>query len=278
MYSMVVFAILMSSGFVVSASDSILGETSYEVVQEVEQFGLLEATLEENRGLTLGFVVLAGLVDGSNICALGLLFLFAGYLTIHIKDRKRSMKIGLLFLGVIFVSYFLAGVALTSVVQSILSWEHYADMRALLNWGLIAILAVSGLLNVQDFFFNKKIVFDTHSQERARIRQFMKTVDVPGTIILALLSTVFLLPCSLPLYMTSVGVLSQAFSHSVVVAYLAIYSLMFVVPLLVTLAIILRTEKVFSHKEIHSTRFAWLKLVKASIQLLAALGVYLIAF
>lgn len=275
---MIALAILLSSGFAVSASESILGETSYEVVQEVEQFGLLEATLEENRGLTLGFVVLAGLVDGSNICALGLLFLFAGYLTIHIKDRKRSMKIGLLFLGVIFVSYFLAGVALTSVVQSILSWDYYADMRALLNGGLIAILAVSGLLNVQDFFFNKKIVFDTHSQERARIRQFMKTVDVPGTIILALLSTVFLLPCSLPLYMTSVGVLSQAFSHSVVVAYLAIYSLMFVVPLLVTLAIILRTEKVFSHKEIHSTRFTWLKLVKASIQLLAALGVYLIAF
>ncbi len=275
---MVVLAILLNSAFAVSASESILGETSYEVVQEVEQFGLLEATLEENRGLTLGFVVLAGLVDGSNICALGLLFLFTGYLTIHVKDRKRSMRIGLLFLGVIFATYFIAGIILTSVVQSVLSWEYYGDMRTLLNWALIAILTISGLLNIQDFFFNKKIVFDTHSQERARIRQFMKSVDVPGTIILAILATLFLFPCSLPLYMTSVGVLSQVFSHSAVIGYLAVYSLMFVVPLLITLAVILRTEKVFSHKEIHSTRFTWLKLVKASIQFVAAVGVYMIAF
>lgn len=266
-------ALILSASPVI-ATHSALELTHFEVVEEVEKSGLLEATLEENRGLTLGFVVLAGLVDGSNICALSILLLFAGYLAVHVKDRKRSMKIGFIFLGTIFLSYFLAGVALSATIQSLLAWESFGVFQAALNGALVAILALAGILNFQDFFFSKKFIFDVDASKRKSIRATLRYIDIPTTIGLGILSTLFLLPCSLPIYLASVGTLSQVFGQGAMIGYVAIYALMFILPLLVMFAVILRAEKVASQKEIHSGKYKWLKLVKGLIQIGAAVGLF----
>lgn len=273
--------LLLTLGMVITpstvfADHSVFHATDLEVVEDVEQQGLAEAAALENRGLSLGFVVLAGLIDGTNVCALTLMLLLAGYLIVHVKDRRRSMRIGFIYLITVWLTYFAAGALLAQSIKAVLAWEAYTAVRQVLNITLVSVLALAGVLNLQDFFFSKKFVFDVSSSQRQRIRALLKKIDMPTTVGLGMLSALFLLPCSLPLYLASVGVLAQVFDRWVTLGYVAVYSVMFMVPLLVMLAVLLRAEKVVVEKDIRSERFRFLKLVKAVIQLGAAVGLWLI--
>ena len=186
------------------------------------------------------------------------------------------MKIGFIFLLTIFMSYFWIGVALSSVVKSLLHWQYYETLRIGLNYTIISILALAGILNIQDFFFSRKFVFSVGTKERKMFREYLEKIDVSGTIGVGILGTLFLLPCSLPIYLGSISVLTQEFVFAHVVFYIFIYSLMFVLPLLVLLSVILRAERVVSDKDIRSERFVWLKLIKGIIQLGVAYGIFLL--
>ena len=273
-----IFVSIFLFGNDVSAHHSIFHVSEYEVVQDTEESGLQEVLQEENRGFTFPIVVLAGLVDGSNICGLTLLLLFVGYLAIHVKDRKRSMKIGFIYLGTIFITYFLVGILFSNFVSSLLEWEYYQLGQQVLNDILIVLLMLAGILNFQDFFFHKKFIFEVDTQQRNKFRSYLKKVDIPTTIGLGVVSVMFLLPCSLPLYLGAVSSVTQLFGQSQALWYIFVYCLFFIVPLLITFAVILRTEKVVSDKNIHSGRYRYLKLVKGFIQIGAALGLYFIFF
>ncbi len=268
------FAALMPGA--VFADHSVFHATELSVVEEVEEQGLAEAASLENRGLSFGLVVLAGLIDGTNVCALTLMLLLAGYLVIHIKDRKRSMRIGFIYLLTVWLTYFFAGAVLAQSIQTLLGWESYGLIRQLLNWVLVSVLVIAGVLNLQDYVMGKKIAFDTASPQRHQIRSYMKKVDIPTTIGLGVLSALFLLPCSLPLYLASVGVLAQVFEWQTTLWYVLVYSLMFMVPLLIMLAVLLRAEKAVTERDIRSEKFRTLKFVKAVVQLGAAFGLWMI--
>ena len=272
----IISGVLLFPSFSFASDVSALDYTHVEVVNEVESKGLIEATLLENRGLSLAFVMLAGLVDGSNVCALSLLILFVGYLAIFVKDRKRSMKLGFIFLLTVFLSYFLMGILFSATIESLFAWKDFTIFKNIFDWSLIGILMIAGILNFQDFFFSKKFVFDTNSKERNFIRRHLKKIDIPTTIFVGFFTTIFLLLCPLPIYSTSASVLVATFSYYKTLAYILVYDLFFILPMLLVFAVILRMEKVVSDKDVHSGKFRWLKLVKGIIQIGAGIGLYLI--
>jgi cytochrome c biogenesis protein CcdA len=243
-----------------------------------QEVGLYALTLEENRGFALGLTVLAGLLDGVNICGLTLIILFAGYLAVHIKDRKRSMRLGFVYLLTIFMLYVLAGVAFGSLVQSLEAWSGYQYVHRILNGVLVGVLVVAGALNIQDFFFSKKFIFEVGAESRKRFRALLRKVDYFGTVVAGCVSVLFLLPCSLPLYVASVGALSQVYGQAETSMYVFVYVLFFMLPLMITFSVILRTEKIISDKDIHSGKFKLLKLLKGGIQLGAAFLLYVLFF
>jgi len=54
-------------------------------------------------------VTLAGIMDGINPCAIGMLIMLLGYLIVFAKKPERVLKTGVLYIGTIYVTYFILG-------------------------------------------------------------------------------------------------------------------------------------------------------------------------
>ena len=88
----IILAILVLGLFLFSFNFAFAQENGQECVMENEQCtdqGLQLATLLENRGLSFSLVVLAGLLDGVNPCAIGMLILLLGYLLVLLVRTKE---------------------------------------------------------------------------------------------------------------------------------------------------------------------------------------------
>ena len=78
--------------------------------------GLELASLLENRGLSFSLIVIAGLLDGVNPCAIGMLILLLGYLLVFAHEPKRMVKLGLIYIITVFITYYLIGVVFSQIV------------------------------------------------------------------------------------------------------------------------------------------------------------------
>jgi cytochrome c biogenesis protein CcdA len=106
--------------------------------------------------------------------------------------------------------------------------------------------------------------------------RLIQKVDWPATILLGMAVTIFELPCSLPLYIGAIALLSQAFHFVKTVFYLGIYNLMFVLPLIIVYAILLKTKHIFELKELQERSNRWMKLSMGVAQVLIGIILFLL--
>ena len=72
--------------------------------------------IAETTQLTIPLVIVAGLVDGINPCAFAVMvFLLVSIMSI--SSKKRMLQVGLVYIGAIFIFYFLSGLGLFALVQ-----------------------------------------------------------------------------------------------------------------------------------------------------------------
>lgn len=67
---------------------------------------------------TLGVVIVTGLVDSINPCAIGVLILLISTLLVLAHNRMKMLWVGLIYIAAVYVSYFLAGLGLTAFFHS----------------------------------------------------------------------------------------------------------------------------------------------------------------
>jgi len=91
-----------------------------------------------------------------------------------------------------------------------------------------------------------------------------------NTVVLAFISTLFLLPCSLPLYLGSIHIISSTFGMASTIFYIFIYSLMFVVPLFLVLSVLLRAEQFLKVEDFEPDKFRKLRFLESIVQLIIA--------
>ena len=242
----------------------------------ITQYNLSDLALAENRGFGLTLSAITGIIDGINLCSIHLILLFIGYLLLYIKDRSKAAKVGTLFIFSIFFSYFLFGAALSNIIGQLIGWQYYYLLQDGVQYFLIAILMIWGLINFINFFYPNKFIFNLHSPEEYFLKHNFKYLDYSVAIILGFLSSLFLLPCSLPLYLPAVHVLTSVYGPVKTIFYIFIYSLTFILPMFVIFAFILRTQRYFIHKEIGSQKYRWLKLIKGSLQIIIAILLFLL--
>lgn len=239
--------------------------------------GLELAALLENRGLSFPLVVVAGLIDGTNPCAIGMLILLLGYLLVFAHQPERMGKIGAVYIITIFVTYFLIGLVFSRFVYQLLSWPPYQEISEIIKYVVIVAIWIIALINIKDFFwYGKGITLGVGKNEVPILMRLIKKVDLPTTILLGMAVTIFELPCSLPLYVAAIAVLSSSFSFITTIFYLFIYNLMFVAPLIIVYAILLKTRHIFEAKEIQERSNRWMKLIMGSAQLLIGIALLFI--
>lgn len=234
--------------------------------------------LEKQGGLvSFPLVTIAGLVDGVNPCAIGMLVLLLGYLLVFAKKPERVLKTGILYIATVYLTYLVVGYFLFSSLNIL----HFSSYRAVFNPILGSILLFAGLINIKDFWFTqerggkglggkiKSFHLEIPQRARPNLLKIVERVSYPATVFLAVIVTLFETPCSLPIYLGTINILSQSGLSSLgVLAYFLYYNFLFVFPLVVILMVVWQGKRVVEVKEWEHKYRKWMKL---------AIGVLLVA-
>ncbi len=191
-------------------------------------------------GLTIPAVLAAGFADGFNPCAFALLVLFATYTLTLVnavtasgtptnEARRRLLGAGSLYVGAVFVTYFLIGLGLVSF----LGWlgrDHLVSRVAV-------IIAIGmALWMLKDVFLpgvgpSMMAPGGTH----ARMQKAMERGGLAGMLIAGVLVGICTVPCSGAMYLSITAVLHASGGGATGIALLALYNIAFIVPLVAML-------------------------------------------
>jgi len=241
------------------------------------QQGLQLATMLENQGLSFALIVVAGLLDGINPCAIGMLILLLGYLMVFIHEPHRMVRLGLIYIVTIFITYFLIGIIFSQFIYVLLSQTWYQEVSHLIKYIIIAAIWLAAIINIKDFFaYGKWFSLGVSKDEVPLLLKLIKKVDWHATILLGVAVTLFELPCSLPLYVGSIAIMTETFHYAKTILYLLVYNLMFITPLFIVYAILVKTHHIFEAKDVQERFNKWMKLSMGIAQILIGIGLLLL--
>lgn len=222
--------------------------------------------------LSFPMITVAGLVDGINPCAIGMMVMLLGYLLVFAKKPERVIKTGLLYIGTVFATYLVVGLGLYSFVSKF----DLSGGAKVLNWIIGGVLTVAGLIQFKDFLGiegGPHLRIPTASKER--LQSLVERVSYPTTIVLGVLVTLLETPCSLPIYVGTATILSQSgMAFPLVIGYFLYYNFLFVLPLIVVLVIMWRGQKLVEVKEWEHKAKKWMHLGLSVV--LLAMGIWLL--
>lgn len=208
----------------------------------------LACYLASNGGkVTFPLITIAGLVDGINPCAIGMILLLLGYIIVFARKPEKILKLGGVYIATVYLTYLAIGLLFYRSVETL----NLTPYRALFDRILGGVLLLAGLVNIKDFFApGKGFSLEIPQKARPKLLGLVERVSLPGTIILAILVTILETPCSLPIYIGTATILNYSgFSLPAVLAYFAYYNFLFILPLIVILFLVWRGREMVTLKE-----------------------------
>ncbi len=193
--------------------------------------------MERNGGLvSFPLITIAGLVDGINPCAIGMMLLLVGYLVVFANKPERVLKTGLVYIGAIYVTYLIIGLFFYQSATLI----DASPYRKPFNLALALILLTAGLINIKDYFRpGWGVSLGIPEVSRPFLMKWVEKISLPATAFLGIVVTLLESPCSLPIYVGTAKILAQSgFDFPVVLGYLGYYNLLFVLPLIIILVLV----------------------------------------
>ena len=222
--------------------------------------------------LSFPMITVAGLVDGINPCAIGMMVMLLGYLLVFAKKPERVLKTGLLYVGTVIVTYLVVGLGLYSFVSQF----DLSKGATVLNWIVGGSLTLAGLIQFKDFLGiegGPHLRIPTASKER--LQGLVEKTSYPTVIVLGILVTLLETPCSLPIYVGTATILSQSgMAFPLVMGYFLYYNFLFVLPLLIVLVIMWRGQRLVEVKEWEHKAKRWMHLGLAVV--LLGMGAWLL--
>ena len=186
------------------------------------------AESKEPAPLLLPVILLTGLVDGINPCALAILLFFVSFLFTIRKTRVSVAQMGAVYIGAVYVVYFLIGLGLLRA--STLLRGHWLGQAGA---ALLVLLGSTNLLGA--LFPNFPIRLEVPEGSKESLQKWMYRATLPTTLILGTLVGLHTFPCSGGPYVAVLGLLASQTGFWEGIAYLVLYNLMFVLPLVVVL-------------------------------------------
>ncbi|NOY56065.1 MAG: hypothetical protein GXP34_08760 [Actinobacteria bacterium] len=178
--------------------------------------------------LLLPTVLLTGLVDGINPCALAILLFFISFLFTIRKTRISVIRMGAVYIGAVYIVYFLIGLGLLRA-STLLKGHWLGQAGAVL-------LMVLGLINVLGALFPRfPLRLKVPEGSKESLQTWMHRATLPTTLVLGTLVGLHTFPCSGGPYVAVLGLLAGQTSFWQGVGYLVLYNVMFVLPLIVVL-------------------------------------------
>ena len=223
------------------ANSNTRAESRQVVLNMDDRDAALKSVKRKAEGITIGVIAIAGLIDGINPCVFaGLVFLASLLASSRMGDRKL-LVIGAAYCFGSFICYFLMGLGLLGILNSLIGGGGLP--RTLLNGVMTAVLCVFSYLSFRDaIIFKLKGTGATMSLKlpdllRTRTRRLIRKgtsgkVLWAGAFMAGVMVTVIESACTGQIYVPTLAFLSKMEGvANVWLAYLFLYNVMFVVPL-----------------------------------------------
>ena len=191
-------------------------------------------------GLTIPAVLGAGFLDGFNPCAFALLVLFATFTLTLVNAvtangsptadaRRRLLGAGSLYVGAVFVTYFVIGVGLLSFLGWMGRDHLVARVASVIALGM-------ALWMLKDVFLpgvgpSMMAPSGTHG----KMQKAMERGGLGGMLLAGVLVGICTVPCSGAMYLQITAVLHASGGGPTGLALLALYNIAFIVPLVAML-------------------------------------------
>jgi cytochrome c biogenesis protein CcdA/glutaredoxin-related protein len=207
-----------------------IGMVSAHEVPTPEKITVLLQVDNENEKysseVSLLVLIWAALVDAINPCAFAVLILLVTTV-ISAEGRRGGLYSGLTFSLAIFVSYFLMGLGLYKAIG-------FFNLPKIFSIIIGTVAIIIGLANLKDFFWYGKIfVMEVPFSWRPKMQSIIRNVTSPvGALGAGFLVSLFLLPCTSGPYIVILGLLAQKKDLIRTISLLAIYNLIFVLPMI----------------------------------------------
>lgn len=229
----------------------------------VSEAGWMGSSLD----LTLPTVITAALVDSINPCAFAVLIFLLLYLT-TIGARRRMLTVGLTYISVVFVVYFLSGLGLFTAIQTM--------NISRLVYNIAAVIAiVAGLINIKDFFwYGKGISLQIPKSKKPLIKSYIQKATIGSAVILGFLVSMVELPCTGGVYLAILSLLATKSTQLVAIPYLLLYNLIFVLPLVVILLVVYKGISPERAEKWRKSKRKWMRLIMGIV--MVGLGVVML--
>jgi len=214
-----------------------------------------ESIVERFKSFGILAILLAGLVEGMNPCALATLVFFISYLTMVGRKRKEIFWVGMGFSGTGFVTHLLLGLGILSFIQHLSFLPLFSRVVYFITFAFALFLGTFSLydyiqlkrgrpskmkLQVPDFL-KKRIhkIIRTRSggletEAESRFSRLLLAAVVIGFIVTLLQST-----CTSQVYLPTLLFVTNIPSlRGSAVLYLILYNLIYILPLLVIFGIV----------------------------------------
>ena len=180
-----------------------------------------------NLGQLLPAVVITGLLDSVNPCAFAVILLLLAFLFTLRKSRSEILKLGLVYILMIFIVYYAIGLGLLRAVR-FSDNPHFVARAG--SWLLIGL----GTINLIEYFFPKfPIKLKMPMIAGAKTNELIKQATLPATMAAGLLVGLCTFPCSGGVYVSVITLLNAKTTLAWGLAYLGLYNIMFVLPLVI---------------------------------------------
>lgn len=203
----------------------------------------------------LYLVILNGLIDSFNPCAIGVLISYLALILSFKVARRHFINFGLFYILATYATYLLIGLGILRVV-------HLFGVHNFFGWIATVVILVLGLFNIKDFFWPYwKIPLLTSFFGRCHLPRWKPKFTVIGALVLGFLIGICEFPCSGGIYLATVSLLSVKETFLKGVSYLLVYNLMFVLPLVI-IFISAGNRFIFQKLQgLQSKTFSWTKLI-----------------
>lgn len=227
--------------------------------------------------LTLGIIIAAALADSINPCVFGVLIFLLAYMTKVFKNTARMLVAGLIYITLVYITYFLLGVGIFTLAYT-------AGLAKPFYWFAASVAIAAGIFEVKDYFwYGKGFSLQMIPGAAERIKKYSKAMERMETVhpSLSLLVAAFLgifvvfveLPCTGAPYLAILGMLSQG-EYAAAIPLLLLYNLIFILPLIVIVGMVYAG---YASKTLEKWRKEHRGLMRLCIGLfLLALGAYMI--
>ncbi len=183
--------------------------------------------------LTTGLIVTAAVADSWNPCAIGVLLLLVGLIMAATENRRYVVLFGVFYVLGVYVTYFLIGLGILRAV-------HLFGIHGFFGYLAVALLILFGVAHVRPDFAARipGLAWLMSCKVPHHADATVKRNAALAGIGLGLFVGLCEFPCSGGIYLAVVALLAQATSFWTGIGWLALYNLIFVLPLIILLAFI----------------------------------------